>query len=341
MTRIAAALSIVLIAAACSSTPEEASLAYSYTVGETVSFDYEMTQNLTAAVELDGTPGFLGTGDIPSNIDITVTTSGELSYFINPGPDPASYEIAVFGTVDETAVTGTIDDQVVDGLEDLPPDFAPVTAPPDVVLVVDATGEAHPRDETPTDLFGLIADPTSALTSGGINPSSDHLGPVFPTGVVATGETWTTETVQDVLGTSATTTFQSELTGITDESGRQVATIESTISGSGFELSLGELLSLFFGGSADLAEGADTDGAASQFTDTGFDLRITGAPSTGTATTGFDIEGGRVLRYETTSTSPTEMSLTLPDEVSGQSVSGLIRVTTTVDFSAALRTSQP
>jgi hypothetical protein len=299
-----------------------------------------MTQSLTALVDLEETPGIIGETDIPDDIDITVETTGELSYFINPADDPDEYEIAISGVITDTTVTGLIDDQVVDDLDDLPADFAPDTSPPSLILIVDRTGAVTPRDAGPTDLFGIIANPASAASIGGINPLTDHLGPVFPDQPLSATASWQTQTTQEVLGSTTTITFDHEMAGVQNTDGREVATIKTALSSDGFEISLGALLSLFFGGANDLADGAESGDISSAFSGSGFDLTVTGSPLVGEATTDFEISAGRVLEYRTTSESPARITLSFPDEATGEIVSGLMEVTTTVDFTAKLITTE-
>lgn len=299
-----------------------------------------MTQSLTALVDLEETPGIIGETEIPGDIDITVETTGELSYFINPADDPDEYEIAISGVITDTTVTGLIDDQVVDDLDDLPADFAPDTSPPSLILIVDRTGVVTPRDAGPTDLFGIIANPASAASIGGINPLTDHLGPVFPDQPLSATASWQTQTTQEVLGSTTTITFDHQITGVQNTDDREVATIETALGSDGFEISLGALLSLFFGGANDLADGAESGDISSVFSGSGFDLTVTGSPLVGEATTDFDIASGRVLEYRTTSESPARITLSFPDEATGEIVSGLMEVTTTVDFTATLLTTE-
>jgi hypothetical protein len=305
-----------------------------------VTFDFTMTQNLTALVDLAETPGIIGDTDIPDEIDITVEMTGELSYFINPADDPDEYEIAISGLVTDTTVTGLIDDQVVDDLDDLPADFAPDTSPPSLILIVDRTGAVTPRDPGPTDLFGIIANPASAASIGGINPLTDHLGPVFPDHPLSAAASWQTQTTQEILGSTTTITFDHQLSAVQNTDGREVATIETALSSDGFEISLGALLSLFFGGANDLADGAESGDVSSVFSGSGFDLTVTGSPLVGEATTEFDITSGRVLEYRTASDSPARITLSFPDEATGGTVSGLMEVTTTVDFTATRMTTE-
>jgi hypothetical protein len=295
-----------------------------------------MTQSLAALVDLEATPGIIGDTDIPDDIDITVETTGELSYFINPADNPDQYEIAVSGLITNTTVSGLIDDQVVDDLDDLPADFAPDTSPPSLILIVDQTGTVTPAEEGPTDLFGIIANPASAASIGGINPLTDHLGPQFPDQPLSATAAWQTQTTQEVLGSTSTITFDHRIAGVRSTDGREVATIETALSSDGFEISLGALLSLFFGGANDLADGAESGDISSAFSGSGFDLTVTGSPLVGEASTEFDVAAGRVLEYRTTSESPARITLSFPDEATGEIVSGLMEVTTTVDFTARL-----
>lgn len=336
-----AVLALAVGAAACGGTTvaetEEATFAYEYVVGETITFDFTMTQGLVANIDLDATPGILGTTEVPDELDITVETTGEITYVINPADDPDSFEIAVSGIITDTSVTGWIDSEAIDDIEDLPTDFSPSTAPPNLILIVDRAGNATPRDAVPTDLFGLLANPASAANVGGIDPMSDHLGPVFPAGSLTTGATWQTEDIRDVLGSPVTTTSSNHLVGVTAADEARVATIESELSSSGFEVSLGTLLALLFGGAEDLVDGAGTGDISSQLDGSGFDLRVIGSPMTGNSTTVFDVGAGRLLSYRTISKSPAEVRLSFPDEESGETVDGLMQLTTTVDFSAKLR----
>ncbi len=296
-----------------------------------------MTQELVAHIDLDATPGILGATEVPGEIDVTVETTGEITYVINPADDPESFEIAISGIITDTLVTGLIDSVAIDDIEDLPADFSPNTAPPNLILIVDRAGNATPREAVPTDLFGLLANPTSAASVSGLDPMGDHLGPVFPAGPLTTGATWQTEAIREVLGSPVTTTSSNRLVGVTAAGTARVATIESELSSSGFEVSLGTLLALLFGGADDLVEGAETGDISSQFDGSGFDLRIIGSPMTGNSTTEFDVGAGRLLSYRTVSESPAEVRLSFPDEESGEPVDGLMQLTTTVDFRAELR----
>lgn len=325
---------IVAITAACGAEPaaEPANLAYVYEVGETVSFEYEVTQGLVGTVNLADTPGFFGDTEVPSEFDIAVASKGILTYTVNPSDSVGTFEIAVTNLVEESSVTGTVDGEPVEDAADLPGDIAPEALPDGIVLIVRPSGEAEPRDAAPTDLFGLIADPMSAAAIGGLNPLADHLGPVFPTEPVEAGATWETVTEQEVLGTSVTTTFAHELESLAEVDEVLTATIRTALDGSGFELSLGELLSLFFGGSNDLADGADTG----SITGAGLDLTISVDPIAGQTITEFDVVTGRTLSYRVTSRSPASLSLSFPDEETGEPISGSMALTTSLDFEALL-----
>ena len=334
-----------MVASACGGTDvaefEDATLAYEYAIGDGVTYDFTMVQNLVAVIDLDATPGILGETDLPDEIDISLETTGELTYFINPADDPESYEIAISGVITSTSVTGQIDGQAVNDVDDLPIDFIPETAPPSLILVVDRAGNATPKEQAPTDLFAILANPTSAATAGGIDPMADHLGPVFPNESLTTGSTWQIEAEEDVLGSPMTITSSHRLANVTVVDGANVATIESTLGSSGFEVSLGTLLSLLFGGANDLADGADAGDISSQIDGSGFDLRVVGSALTGDSTTRFDIEAGRLVSYQTNSASPVEVTLSFPDEETGDPVMGFMQLTTTVDFEATLRIGEP
>jgi hypothetical protein len=333
----------LVVAAGCGSdTVDElysANFTYEYEVGEIVTFEFTMTQGLVGNIDLAATPAIFGDSEVPGKMDIAIETHGEISYFVNPGSTEGTYEIAITGTIDETSVSGYIDSEEIDGVEDLPADLAPVAEPPDLVLVVDSTGAAAPLEGSPSDLFGLLANPGSAASLVGADPMTNHLGPVFASAPLSAGSTWTTETVKEVLGTTVTTTSDHTITGISKSDTTTVAIIETVVAGSGFELSLGELLSLFFGGSNDLVEGADVGDVSSQFAGTGFDLSIVASPAGGSSTTEFDISAGRVLSYRTISESPAQVKLSFPDEATGEPVTGSMDLTTSVDFSAFLRES--
>ncbi len=143
------------------------------------------------------------------------------------------------------------------------------------------------------------------------------------------------------IGTNFTVFSALSTVAIATLFGANVATIESTLGSSGFEVSLGTLLSLLFGGANDLADGADAGDISSQIDGSGFDLRVVGSALTGDSTTRFDIEAGRLLSYETNSESPVEVTLSFPDEETGDPVMGFMQLTTTVDFEATLRIGEP
>ena len=111
---------------------EDATLAYEYEIGDVVTYDFTMVQNLVAIIDLDATPGILGEADLPDEIDISLETTGELTYFINPADDPESYEVAISGVITGTSVTGRIDGQAVNDVDDLPIDFGDPDSVPDV-----------------------------------------------------------------------------------------------------------------------------------------------------------------------------------------------------------------
>jgi hypothetical protein len=340
-------LALALVSAACGSgdgTTDPAStsipgtrLAYQYSTGDHLVYDFEMTQGIVATIDFEATPGLLGDSDVPGETDIAVTVTGVLIYDITDGPDPGTYEISITGEFTDTTVSGTIDRRPVSEMGDLPTDLAPALTPPELTIVIDESGRLVSTATSAGDVFGLLADPTAVAAMVGLDPLTGHLGPVFPTEPIATGETWTDDVSREVLGTPTTTTSTHTFTDIAQSGAGTFAMIDSTLSSSGFEVSLGQLLAALFGGSNDLADGASTGDVSSQVAGAGFDMLIAGEAMTGRSSSSFDLEAGRLHRYELTTTSPIAITLTFPNEETGEPTDGEMLLTTVLEFAAELR----
>lgn len=326
MRRLAVFLGAALVAAACSSgagepsgtstiptttapQAEPAVFTYSYTAGDTYRYDLRLQQHVTMHTETSDDPTFFGSGETPSDVDVTSTVAGSIDYTIGDGPEPGTVRLDISGVFDDLSVEGTIDGEPAadsDLQDGTVPDLIEV---PDVTVVVDESGRiVSVNGEATPDDAGVLGDPfagVAGITSGGIDRP---FGPQFPDRPLAVGDTWTEEITEPIpdLDQEMTSSVTYTVTGLDTIDGHDVAVIEFTAANSGIEIDLGEAFQAMFDAFAGMAEDAgDTADIPT------IEFVVSVDDSEGSGTFWFDQKAGVVRQVDQTYTVPMTMRMAI------------------------------
>lgn len=331
MIRLASLLSITVLIAACGGAGQ-VEFAYGYEAGDHLFYDVTLEQHLITTIDLQSAPALLGGSDLPGSADVLIRSVGQVVYDVAAGPDEGTFAITATTTYTETTISGEVDGESIDSLDAVPEGLAPNLDPQTVTIVIDGNGVVLSSTADETNPLALLDNPIGIGTSVGFDPLNGHLGPEFQTGSLAEGDTWTTTSSAAVLSATVETTTAHVLSTLEGN----LASIDTTYSNDGFTLSLGDLLQLFFGGSADLTDGTQSGDLPSTVTGSGFDLTISGSPLEGRGTSVFDTAAGVLMSYEASATIPAMISVAFPDDTTGEPVEGSIDLVMEVSVTAIL-----
>ena len=207
----------------------------SYTLGAGNTLAYEIEFEIAIDMVVTGDASALTDGEeLPGDLDVIMSGKTTLTYDIQDGPEPGTYEITITGEFADLAVTGTADGESVD--TETVPELVEMD-PLEVTVVVDSQGRVV-GDFDPT--AGLMGGSLGAFLPGQGTDLARFVGPPMPEGEVEVGSTWS-ETIETPLfvGDPITTTITSEVTGI-DADG--IVQIETTTVVSEISFDMGTLL---------------------------------------------------------------------------------------------------
>ncbi len=299
-------LVLVMVLAACGSQTDAADdetrsdpdqpeqlgvLAYDYEPGQTIEYQVELTQNLTAS----GTSSLTSAAD--DEADVTTEASGRVRYDISDGPEEGLVEVAISGEFDSVETTGTFNGNPIDTPKDITT-FAPEVEEPKTKIVVDRQGRPWRGEDGPSGLNPLwLLNPRFAA----FDPLEDPLGPLFTGDEVAVGDSWTITDSTFVTDQEVTRSYQFTVDAVTGPADGRIVTISYTSETTGFAVDFGDtvrdLLSF-------LGRGSDDDAG----------LSIVAAPASGAGIITFDVADGTVLSQQSTSRYSFNVDASIPLE---------------------------
>lgn len=307
-------LALVVVAAACGEdepatlTGEGVVLRYAYAPGDELT--YQVTQEMTMAMEASEASGALGSGlDAAMTMDLTM----QIDYAVAEGPDPETVEI----TIATTILDGSGSVESLGQVEEIPFDQLAAQNTAEVAVVLDARGNPISvevgGESLPTDLLGDL----QGATGLGDLVAPQHMGPQFPEGPVEVGSSWTTDSESSTFGIDISTRADHEVVALEEVAGRTAYRIVSVVNTAGFEMSLADIMGALLGSGAALGDGADAaelEAAAEMLDAMGIDAVYRIADSTVEMTSWFDAAEGVVVRVESTMPMMMDVEMTgMPD----------------------------
>jgi hypothetical protein len=253
---------------------------------------YETLQQMEMAVEADGADGILGALDTQMVMDL----GARLEYSFAEGPQPDMVAI----TVGTTFLSGSATMTSMGQTQSIPMDELTGLGTIETTVVVDANG--HPTEVTvggQTLALDLLGDFQGLGGLGGLG-TPQHLGPEFPDHPVAVGDSWETETSQDLMGIEFRQRGEHRIVGQETVAGRPTYKVASVIRTDGMELDFADLtgLSMAAAGSLDPASVDEMQMALDMFESMGIDMRYQIADTVLEMTSWFDPVAGIVVRLE-------------------------------------------
>jgi hypothetical protein len=282
-------------------------LAYSYTAGDSYTYDISLGQHLTMTTNVEGDPGMFDGADAPGSVDVDTSVDGTVHYDISDGPEADTTTMHISGTFDDVSVEGTVDGEPVtdsDVQSGTVPDLVEV---PDTTIVLDKYGRPVSVDGTtvPSDaqFFGDPFALFGGLTSGGLD---QPFGPEFPDHALTVGDSWTQEESQDIPDTDQTVAMSVTytVTGTDTIDGHDVTVIDFSATSSGADVDLGQMFQALIEGFASM--GQDTSTTAPIPT---IDFVVSIGESSGSGTYWFDQEAGIVRKVSQTYSIPMSMHM--------------------------------
>jgi len=281
--------------------------AYSYTAGDSYTYDISLAQHIAMTTKVEGDPGMFGNADAPSNVDVDTNIDGTVVYDLSAGPEADTTTLHISGIFDNVSVEGTVDGEPVtdaDVQSGTVPDLVEV---PDTTIVLDKYGRPVSVDGTtvPSDsqFFGDPFALFGGLTSGGLD---QPFGPEFPDHPLTVGDSWTEEQSQDIPDTGQTvaTSVTYTVTGTDTIDGHEVMTIDFTASSSGADIDLGQMFQALMEGFASM--GQDTSTTVDIPT---IEFVVSLGETSGSGTYWFDQEAGIVRKVQQTYAIPMSMHM--------------------------------
>lgn len=305
-------------------TLQPAGLVYRYEPDTSLVYRLDVEQRI--GMRAEGDEGAFGDEELPLDADLETSVSTLMTYEVYPGPDEGTSEITITADFADVAVSGTVNGEAFDAEED---DLdAGEIAPIDVTVVVDERGNVLSVSGAGEEAAELLGPGLSGLQSLGSGDLGRPLGPAFPDGDLAVGDTWTEERSEEgpdgpiVTRTTHTVVASEVLDGV------PVLVIESLSETDAVEVDLSEFFRALFQGFAGMAEGMTGTTTATETT-LPPDLeemleqlvfRMSLDPSRATATTWFDPEAGIVRKAVQEAVVSMTMTFRGPDEASGELV---------------------
>jgi len=303
--------------------PEAIQLAYALEAGQTLTYEVEMNQAISMAIDGDPTALAETEGEqVPEQMDITISGTTMFTHSVADGPEPDTYEVTITGDFSNLEFSGTVDGEpITENGEELP-DMAEMD-PVDVTIVVDEQGNII-TDETGMgeDLLGSLGglDMLSQLGAAGAG-TDQFVGPPFSEEEVTVGDTWS-ETVEIPTlpdDDPISTTIESEVVAAEELDGTEVFVIETTTSTSAIEFDLAELLigfmTAFVPEEATEEELAEMDALVEELR-----FAFSVDPQVGEMTTWFDHEAGLTRQANFVNSTHMVMDINVPDEQTGELV---------------------
>jgi hypothetical protein len=302
---------------------EAAALAYRYEPDTSLMYRLDLEQRI--GMRAEGDQGAFGDEELPLDADLRVSASTLMTYEVYPGPDEGTSEITITAEFADVAVAGSVNGEPFDPTED-DLDVREI-APIEVTVVVDEQGNVLSVSGA-DDAAGLLGPGLSGLQSLGAGDLGRPLGPAFPEGELAVGDSWAEERSEEgpdgpiVTRTTHTVVASETLDGV------PVLVIESVSETDAFELDMSEFFRALFEGFAGMAEGITGTTSASETT-VPPDLEemleqlvftISLSPGRATAMTWFDPATGVVRKAEQKSVVSMTMTFRGPDDDTGELV---------------------
>lgn len=302
---------------------EAAALAYRYEPDTNLVYRLDLEQRI--GMRAEGDQGAFGDDELPLDADLRMSASTLMTYEVYPGPDEGTSEITITAEFADVAVEGSVNGEPFDPAED-DLDVGEI-APIDVTVVVDEQGNVLSVSGA-DDAAALLGPGLSGLQSLGSGDLGRPLGPAFPEGELAVGDSWAEERSEEgpdgpIVTRTAHTVVASEVL-----EGVPVLVIESVSETDAVELDMSEFFRALFEGFAGMAEGMTGTTSATETT-VPPDLEemleqlvftISLSPGRATATTWFDPATGVVRKAEQDSVVSMTMTFRGPDDETGELV---------------------
>jgi hypothetical protein len=297
--------------------PEAIPLSYTLAAGDELMYEVGLDEHIELTATGDSLTA-LG-GEIPGAATVDLTGTAHLKQVVSPGPEDGTFSIHITGDFSDVSVTGTVDGEPI--ADDEAPDFAALE-PVDVTVVVDEKGNVIPEDSPGLeDPFGGAMGDLGSLGSGGPAPGLDpgqFIGPPLPDDDVTVGDTWSDEIETPGMSEEPiVTTVTSTVTGTDEIDGAGVLVIDSTSTTGLIEFDLAEFFAGLFG--AFLPDDAsEEDAAQAQDLMDQMQFLITVDGTNSATKAWFDPEVGLVRKSEVTGATNIAMSISLPDDETGE-----------------------
>jgi hypothetical protein len=171
--------------------PRAAQLEYGYEPGSTITYDIEITQDIT--FDAAGDADRFGDDALPIDADLVTESTGRTTYSVAADPAPDNLRLDIVASFPDTRVAGTVNGSTVDNLEEggVETDLARIEAV-DVQIVIDTLGRQWVPTESGETMFGADLAALTGLTN---DLFTTPVGPVFaPARQVTVGDSWDSET---------------------------------------------------------------------------------------------------------------------------------------------------
>lgn len=309
---------------------------YDYPPGSVLDYDLEIVQDIRFEVEGDTSALSSDTAALPASGRVMSEAATEIEYRVAPESTDQAATIGIVADFGEPATTAEVEGDAVSQ-----EDFDPLTAALAVIQPIEFTVGVSDRNAvlTTAGLGGLdvLSGQVGALTSLSNNQISRPLGPVFPESrELRVGQAWRIESVRDGPQGPVVVTTVHRATELREVAGSRHLVIESRTQTDGFEIDFSaEIQSLFAGFASGESGEPVTQEDLEEYADIVFAIGV--QPSTGTATTVFDVDRGRVVSSDQESTVRLVWVLETPDEATGE-MSGFtlaLEIDRTATFSEA------
>lgn len=270
-------------------------LTYSFSAGEILTYDVEITQRVVVASEAEQA----ATNDLPAGGDVKLRGTGRFTFEVADGPTPGTYRLSIAGEFEDLSAEGAIEGRPIEGPGQA--DQLGIGGPVTGEIVIDRSGRL--TNEGRPAYLGSVLEISTDLAR--------FPGPMLPTEPVAIGERWEVEHSEQALGTvPVETTVAGSLTGTEMIDGTEMLVIETDSRTGEAEVDLSTFYRDFLGGFSEEADRSQS------LEDTVFQILIGSGSARIEAL--MDPQAGRLFRATRESSNRLSMEMALPHEVTGE-----------------------